>query len=546
MSQSIIGIEEIEQLILCQLDPPDIINMREVNTYYVIQTQALADQFTAVKYDLTSALDKNFEWIIKWHLKIIRDSAQKLIRRESRPALKESMIQNLFSRYEHIAQAQCSIPLMKLLVELAHIHKLTFCNLTNQNFFYLCDSNKPQLEFLMYVVNVLQQDGCSFYEAFLSKELVYKRAIEISNTDILTYIHSLMPSDNFPHRHKDILFDKIVKSFGVGDGDRLRIMYNILTSVSDLTDSQRDLIKEKLHMNNEDAFRSACYKNNMPMIQFLTELANNEYGPIDLHAEDDYGLYFCIRNENADMFDFLHTLYVQSYGKDNFRDCLEQCLHHMVMCKRNLEPIKFLFDCAEKYEIAIDIHARNEYVFRMYCIYFDVSDIKCILDLGEKSGRKINIHANDEEAFRIACILNNIPVINLLLELGLTSYGPIDIHAKSESAFQMACGTHNKQLAEFLLRLGDELYGPIDIHAHNEYAFRYVCYHGLFDMAQWLMDLSIQLGNKIDLHVMNDVIFRSVCERRHVELAKWLCQIGCEPIDDYRYKWMNKRLLTIK
>ena len=92
-----------------------------------------------------------------------------------------------------------------------------------------------------------------------------------------------------------------------------------------------------------------------------------------------------------------------------------------------------------------------------------------MLDL--EGDRRIDIHAEDEWAFRVACRLGHESLVRLLLSL--EGDRRIDIHAKDEFAFRFACTEARKSIVHLLLGLeGDR---RVDVHSQNDEAFRFAC-----------------------------------------------------------------------
>lgn len=73
---------DIDGLIVSYLDPPQILTMSEVNSYF---NQLAADrraQFVKVKYDVSASLRERYEWIVQWHIRCISDSIDISVRRD--------------------------------------------------------------------------------------------------------------------------------------------------------------------------------------------------------------------------------------------------------------------------------------------------------------------------------------------------------------------------------------------------------------------------------------------------------------------------------
>ena len=79
----------------------------------------------------------------------------------------------------------------------------------------------------------------------------------------------------------------------------------------------------------------------------------------------------------------------------------------------------------------------------------------------------INIHAIDEYAFRLSCENGHIEVAKWLIELSqYKNFGLINIHANNEYAFRYSCANGQLEVAKWLIELShDKTFGLINIHA---------------------------------------------------------------------------------
>ena len=93
----------------------------------------------------------------------------------------------------------------------------------------------------------------------------------------------------------------------------------------------------------------------------------------------------------------------------------------------------------EKYNI--DIHAEDEYPFKMACYNGHFELVKYLTNLNQN----INIHANNEAAFRNTCYNGHLNIVEYLISLDEN----INIHAKDEFAFKFACDFGYLELVMF-------------------------------------------------------------------------------------------------
>ena len=148
-------------------------------------------------------------------------------------------------------------------------------------------------------------------------------------------------------------------------------------------------------------------------------------------------------------------------------------------------------------ENEIDIHAYNDYAFRLSCENGHLELAQWLIQLGESSGyTKIDIHASNKDAFRSSCYHGHIEVAQWLVQLGESDgYTKIDIHVLNEFAFKWSCLYGHLNIARWLIELGESSsYTKIDIHTDNDYAFRWSCHNGHIEIARWLISLD-KYGN---------------------------------------------------
>ena len=82
-----------------------------------------------------------------------------------------------------------------------------------------------------------------------------------------------------------------------------------------------------------------------------------------------------------------------------------------------LDVVKWLWRVGED---GIDIHTRNENVFRLSCLYGHLNVVKWLWEVGDG---KIDIHARNECAFRWSCVSGHLDVVKWLWKV---SNGSID------------------------------------------------------------------------------------------------------------------------
>ena len=98
----------------------------------------------------------------------------------------------------------------------------------------------------------------------------------------------------------------------------------------------------------------------------------------------------------------------------------------------------------------------------------------------------IDIHADNEWAFRLSCSCGHLEIMRWLYQLSTKhdSY-PINIHVEDEWAFCASC-SDNLINAQWLYQLSIEMNSPIDIHINDETPFCQSCQEGHLEIARWL------------------------------------------------------------
>jgi len=97
-----------------------------------------------------------------------------------------------------------------------------------------------------------------------------------------------------------------------------------------------------------------------------------------------------------------------------------------------------------------------------------------------KKYNDINIHAHDEYAFRLSCKYGHLETSQWLIELSKQSqFGLINIHADNECAFRWSCHNGHLETSQWLIEvIKQSEFGFVNIHVDNEYAFLWSCYNG--------------------------------------------------------------------
>ena len=121
----------------------------------------------------------------------------------------------------------------------------------------------------------------------------------------------------------------------------------------------------------------------------------------------------------------------------------------------NIDNIRLILEwCLEHKCYSLDIHARDEFAFRLVCFKGHLRVAELLIKLCNETGHPVDIHAWDEEAFRYACRGGHLSIVELLVKIGNETGHPVDIHAWNEEAFRWACQEGHLLIVKLLLRNG--------------------------------------------------------------------------------------------
>lgn len=565
MNISITGLDDAEHHILQWLNPSQIINMSEVNNYYLSLTLVKRTEFFEVQYSLELSLLRELDWITTWHLDILADSGRKILRRSSADD-QRYIICRLFQTYESTAREYCNIQLMRLLVEIAQSHDINVYDMSDKNFLSMGDSDQ-NLPFLEYIFEVLSKEtAMTATELFLPTdeigEIEFHDQMRNAPTNLIRYIYHLIPNTVNKDDLKNSLAKNMVYMIDEYNPKEAVIFWELLL-IEGPSQRQEDYLKKALHIEYE--FQRACKYGDEEMILLLLDLGQKYFGKVDIHANDDKPFLNACNNGRLNIVKLLIKLGEESYGKYNIQKVFPKCkidntnvleyllnldpesygkidIHFnndillresIVLCNNDMMQFllecgkesydlndccqQFLFDSAEsgdfndvrilidfclQIDIAIDIHADNEHLFRMACVR-DIDAVEYVISLEQQYG-PINIHVKEEKAFRFACKhvcegYIDDTMIQYLITLGEKSHGRINIHAKEDQAFRIFCKAQDLNHAGWLYGLGETSYGPIDIRAQNDRIYRYAYKHQHGSVMLWLSDISEAMGNPINI-----------------------------------------------
>jgi hypothetical protein len=152
-------------------------------------------------------------------------------------------------------------------------------------------------------------------------------------------------------------------------------------------------------------------------------------------------------------------------------------------------------------EQGVDIHADNEYGFRVACKNGHLYTVQRLFACGG-----VNIHAENDEGFRSACLNGHVAIVRWLHSLGeVTQFCVL-------FAFRVGCWKGYLEIAKWAYFLGE---ADTDIHA----AFPLACKGGHLDVVVWLYSLG-----GINIHANDDNAKRSATH----DVGNWLVSLDPE------------------
>jgi hypothetical protein len=157
----------------------------------------------------------------------------------------------------------------------------------------------------------------------------------------------------------------------------------------------------------------------------------------------------------------------------------------------------------------VDIHADEDYGFRIACLYGHLDIIKYLMEQEDKP----NIHVDDEYGFQLICQNRHLEVFKCLMEYD----NKPNNHVYKEYGFQWACHNGHLEVIKYLMSLDNK---P-NIHTDEDYGFRIACLHGQLEVIKYLM----KQDDKPNIHVINEEGFRCACFNGHLEVIKYLMSL---------------------
>lgn len=198
---------------------------------------------------------------------------------------------------------------------------------------------------------------------------------------------------------------------------------------------------------------------------FSTEESNNILTSLHMLSSgrlNEFIFYLLINNHNFNNLN-VDIMSVVNIEKEKFNKSIGQFIIDKPIRYGYLNIVKYLIERDN-----INIHERNEYIFRNAATYGYVDILKYLISLEPTHG-KINIHAEVEQAIRNAIVYGKLDVIIYLLSL-ISTHGDFIIPTLGEYILMNAAIEGHSDVIKYLLSPA-YTYDKIDIHFNDEYVF---------------------------------------------------------------------------
>ena len=166
-----------------------------------------------------------------------------------------------------------------------------------------------------------------------------------------------------------------------------------------------------VHVNHNYAFRAACFRGSVDLVNFLLDLEGKRR--INIHTENEIAFKLA-------------------------------CAHG------HLELVKFLLKLEG--DRRIDVCIDNNESFQLACYYKNLDVVKHLLEL--EGDRRINVYTDDQRVLKMACEHGHLEVVNFLLSL--EGDRKMNIYANNEEVFQLANNNGHSDIIKLLLKLKQE------------------------------------------------------------------------------------------
>jgi len=124
-----------------------------------------------------------------------------------------------------------------------------------------------------------------------------------------------------------------------------------------------------------------------------------------------------------------------------------------------INAVKYLINYFENTNNPINIHSKDEVIFRRLCVEGRIQVMKYLIEYYSKTSNKINIHACGEHAMRVACRYSHLDTVKYLIEYGEYINSHIDLHCINDSILKLSCEIESQHIVLYIIYLSKHNYG---------------------------------------------------------------------------------------
>lgn len=432
---SLTTIVELDQIVLSHLDPPQILRMSEVNTYFKGLCEDKCQMINGPKYDIDLVLQQNNDWIIQWQIEQLDILFRMLI---PRGMLRHN---NMMDEYIRKAFYYNNIALLDQMLKYQHISNIY---MSYARYKHAYDSEYFKYNFYIHAKQRISESFGIPHGNIPTEQAINILCNLINNKkydDILNII------DHMSKKKMAKIFKKIL----TGNQTRMiqkKYQFNMIEVLSDNTALRfYKCLFDKLNIQRPVyfyAFHQASRKEDDAIFWSLVEKYNDNIDDSVMKK----AIYNACKFGHLKIMQWAFNNYKNTYNihKTNSYLGVKYTLFELAIIRSHLHIARWLVNLCEnnkeKYG-QINIHRRIEYCFRHACKYTDKTLVQYLIELGETSYGKINIHTHQNQAIRYALEKCDFELAKYLIELGNDSYGQFDF-AKLNMPQQCPFGIDSK------------------------------------------------------------------------------------------------------
>lgn len=323
----------------------------------------------------------------------------------------------------------------------------------------------------------------------------FSNACYSNNSELILWLHNNIKSQIDYHKDNDILIRTCAKK-------------NLLDSIILLTGFTDFHMKIEPEYNDrythEHIFHFFCRHGYIDLAKGYLRIKD-----FNINSKDDEAICLACQEGHLKMAQWLYSIGGKIDSQDNW--CFD-----IGISRGNLELLKWIHSLGK-----IDIHEKNEYMFRTACSLGKLEVAKWIHSLGD-----VDIHTAGDYAFISSCMENHVDVIKWLY-----SFGDINLYYDNNVLIKFICQKGNLDTFQWIISLGD-----LDIHEDNEIYFRIACNSGHLEFAKWIYDTC-----NINIKAQKNETFNFACSNNNLSIATWLKSINPT---EYFFEVVNYTILN--